>query len=57
MNINADLITKFCFDFFKKNIPNNIKPSLSEWTTLAAIVLIDNKNDLKGRFFEKFSKI
>jgi len=50
MNINADLIAKICFDFFKKNIPKNNRPSSSEWTTLAAVLLIDSKNDPKSNF-------
>ena len=39
MSINEDQIAKTCFDFYKKNIPPNIRPGKNEWTTLAALVM------------------
>jgi len=50
LRIDADRITKFCFDFYEKNIPDKIKPTKNEWTTLASIVMIKNHNELQGYF-------
>ena len=50
LRTEADRITKFCFDFYKKNIPDKIKPTKNEWTTLASIVLIKNSDELQGYF-------
>lgn len=47
--MDANRIAKFCFDFYKKNIPNKSKPSKNEWTTLASIVCIKENNDLQSK--------
>lgn len=48
MKLDPDLITKYCFDFYKSTIPNKIKPDKTEWTTLSGIVLIKENNHLES---------
>ncbi len=40
--IDADFLSKLCFDFYEKNIYAKNKLNKNEWTNLAAIVSINN---------------
>jgi tRNA-specific adenosine deaminase 1 len=43
--LDANRITKLCYNFYDKTVPEKNKPKKNEWTNLAAIVLQIKLND------------
>jgi hypothetical protein len=48
---DANKLTQLCFDFYERSLTKNGKPTVNEWTTIAAIILdLTHLNDFKKKY-------